>query len=84
MSHYLGMATKIDTPDVKQASLAEVSDPPAAADAFQQQIHDLGPYASKKRSISRLQNSKVMRTLGGRFSTHRRHAPQVAIPRPSC
>src|SRR6202041_3381458 len=28
MSHYLGMATKIETPDVKQASLAETADPP--------------------------------------------------------
>ncbi len=79
MSHYLGMATKIDTPDVKQASLAEVSEPlaPLTLSNGKFKIWDLG---LEEAVHITLQNSKVMRTLGGRFSTTGGTRPQVGDP----
>jgi len=79
MSHYLGMATKIDTPDVKQASLAEVSDPlaPLSLSNGKFTIWDLG---MEEAVHITLQNSKVMRTLGGRFATTGGTRPQVGDP----
>jgi len=79
MSHYLGMATKIETPDVKQASLAETADPPPPLTLSNGKftIWDLG---MEEAIHITLQNSKVMRTLGGRFSTTGGTRPQVGDP----
>ena len=79
MSHYLGMATKIETPDVKQASLAETTDPPPPLTLSNGKftIWDLG---LEEAIHITLQNSKVMRTLGGRFSTTGGTRPQVGDP----
>ncbi|HEX3997196.1 MAG TPA: TolC family protein [Pirellulales bacterium] len=79
LSHYIGMATKIETPDVKQASLAETADPPPPLSLSNSKfvIWDL----SLQDAIHiTLQNSKVMRTLGGRFSTTGGTRPQVGDP----
>jgi outer membrane protein TolC len=79
MSHYLGMATKIETPDLKQASLAEVADPPAPLTLSNSKftIWDLG---LEETIHITLQNSKVMRTLGSRFATTGGTRPQVGDP----
>lgn len=79
VSHYIGMATKIETPDVKQASLAEVADPapPLTLSNNKFTIWDL---TLEDAIHITLQNSKVMRTLGGRFSTTGGTRPQVTDP----
>ena len=79
VSHYIGMATKIETPDVNQARLAEATDPPPPLTLSNGKfvIWDLGLQDAIHIT---LQNSKVMRTLGGRFSTTGGTRPQVGDP----
>jgi hypothetical protein len=79
LSHYIGMATKIETPDVKQASLAEAADPPPPLSLSNSKF-TMWDLSLEDAIHITLQNSKVMRTLGGRFSTTGGSRPQVSDP----
>jgi outer membrane protein TolC len=77
LSHYVGMATKIEAPDVKNASLAEVQDaqaPLTLANSKYEQVWDL---SLEEAVHTALENSKIMRTLGARFASQGGTRPQV-------
>ena len=76
MSHYVGMATDIEHPDVETASLAEVElagqpftmTDPKYSEIWELSLQDAVRYA--------LENSKVMRSLGGRQASFGGQRPQ--------
>ena len=74
-----GWPTKIESPDVKQASLAEVCDPPPPLTLSNNKFTIWDLTLEDAMHIT-LKNSKVMRTLGGRFSTTGGTRPQVSDP----
>lgn len=78
LSHYIGMATKIETPDVKQASLAEVTDPLGPLTLSNPKYDRIWDLPLEDAIHITLENSKIMRTLGGRFASQGGTRPQVS------
>ena len=78
LSHYVGMATKIETPDVKQASLAEVNDPLGPLTLSNPKYDKIWDLPLEEAIHITLENSKVMRTLGGGFASQGGTRPQVS------
>ncbi|MEM9659644.1 MAG: hypothetical protein AAF961_14890, partial [Planctomycetota bacterium] len=68
LSHYVGVATEIDYPDVCHPTLEEVETtrPPLTLDNFQE--YDFWNMTLEEITRIALQNSQVLRTLGGRVS----------------
>jgi outer membrane protein TolC len=69
LSHYVGLATTIDYPDVETCSLSEVehaSEPLTLSRHAHQEPWDL---RLEDAVVIALENSKVMRNLGGRFAS---------------
>ena len=77
LSHYIGMATKIEQPDVKQASLMEATNPLPPLSLANTKYDSIWELTLQDAIHITLENSKVMRTLGGRFSTTGGTRPQV-------
>ncbi len=78
LSHYIGMATKIDVPDVKEPSLSEVNDPAAPLTLSNPHYDTIWDLSLEDAVHITLENSKVMRTLGGRFGSQGGSRPQVS------
>lgn len=77
LSHYVGMATKLEAPDVKTCSLAEVentAEPYTLSNNHYEKVWDL---PLEEAVHTALQNSKVLRTLGARFPSQGGTRPQV-------
>ena len=77
LRHYIGMATKIEQPDVKQASLIEATEPLPPLSLSNTKYDSIWELPLEDAIHITLENSKVMRTLGGRFSTTGGTRPQV-------
>jgi outer membrane protein TolC len=77
LSHYVGMATKIEAPDVKNSSLSEVEDAQPPLTLTNNKYEKVWDLTLEEAVHITLQNSKVMRTLGARFATQGGLAPQV-------
>lgn len=76
LSHYVGMATNIEHPDVQTATLAEVENtlqPLTVTDPKYAEIWELSLEEAVRIT---LENSKVMRTLGGRQASFGGQRPQ--------
>src|ERR1700676_3380180 len=78
LSHYIGMATKIEAPDVKEPSLSEVNDPAAPLTLSNPKFDSIWDLSLEDTVHITLENSKVMRTLGGRFGSQGGSRPQVS------
>lgn len=76
MSHYVGMATNLETPDVEAASLAEVTDAPQPFTLSDNRFDNLWELPLEDAVRIALENSKVMRTLGGRQASFGGQRPQ--------
>ena len=77
LSHYVGVATKLEAPDVQNCSLAEVQDVPpplTLANSHYEKIWDLSLEDAVHIALT---NSKVLRTLGARFASQGGTRPQV-------
>ena len=77
LSHYVGMATKLESPDVKNCSLAEVQDVDAPMTLTNNRYDKVWDLPLDEAVHMALQNSKVMRTLGARFASQGGTRPQV-------
>jgi outer membrane protein TolC len=66
LSHYVGMATDIEHPDVEVASLAEVEQVGSPLTVSDPKYDEIWELELKDAVRNALENSKVMRTLGGR------------------
>ncbi len=77
MSHYVGVATKLETPDLKTCSLSEVSNPPAPLSLSNSHYDKIWDLPLEEAVHLALENSKVMRTLGARFASQGGTRPQV-------
>ncbi len=77
LSHYVGMATKLEAPDVKTCSLAEVEDAQAPLTLTNNRYEKVWDLPLEEAVHTALQNSKVMRTLGARFASQGGTRPQV-------
>ncbi|HEV2969048.1 MAG TPA: TolC family protein [Pirellulales bacterium] len=77
LSHYVGMATKIEAPDVKNASLAEVQDAEAPLTLTNSKYEKVWDLSLEEAVHTALENSKIMRTLGARFASQGGTRPQV-------
>ena len=82
LSHYVGMATNIEYPDVNTCSLQEVNDPPAPLTISNPKFDEFWDLCLADAVRIALDNGKVLRSLGARsFAT-----PNIArtnIPGPS-
>ncbi len=77
LKHYIGMATQIEQPDVKQAPLSETCDPPPPLSLSNSHYVSIWELPLQEAILISLENSKVMRTLGARFATTGGSRPQV-------
>jgi outer membrane protein TolC len=77
LSHYVGMATKLEAPDVKNCSLAEVQDVEAPMTLTNNRYEKVWDLPLDEAVHTALQNSKIMRTLGARFASQGGTRPQV-------
>jgi outer membrane protein TolC len=77
LSHYVGMATKLEAPDVKNCSLSEVEDAQTPLTLTNNKYEKVWDLTLEEAVHITLQNSKVMRTLGARFASQGGTAPQV-------
>jgi hypothetical protein len=81
LSHYVGMATNIEYPDVKTCSLQEVNDPPAPLTISNAKFDEPWDLALADAVKIALENGKVMKTLGIRtFSTPNIARTNVGAP----
>ncbi len=69
LSHYVGMATNIEYPDVKTCSLQEVNDPPAPLTVSNPKFDEPWDLTLADAVKISLENGKVMRSLGVRVSS---------------
>ena len=79
MSHYVGMATNIEHPDLETASLAEVEhagQPLTVTDPKYAEIWELSLQDAVRFA---LENSKVMRSLGGRQASFGGQRQQLSL-----
>ncbi len=67
LSHYLDVATELDYPDVETSTLAEVTDALAPYTLDNYQFAHYWDLSLEDALQTALQNSKVFRSLGGRF-----------------
>ncbi len=67
LSHYVGMATNIEYPDVKTCSLQEVNDPPAPFTISNSKALEPWDLCLADAVRIALENGKVMRSLGVRL-----------------
>jgi outer membrane protein TolC len=67
LSHYVGMATNIEYPDVKTCSLQEVNDPPAPFTISNWKAQEPWDLCLSDAVRIALENGKVMRSLGVRL-----------------
>src|SRR5260221_11063461 len=72
------MATKLESPDVKNCSLAEVQDVDAPMTLTNNRYDKVWDLPLDEAVHTALQNSKVIRTLGSRFASQGGTRPQVA------
>ena len=77
LSHYVGMATKLEAPDVKNQSLSEVDNAEPPLTLTNNKYEKVWDLSLEEAIHITLQNSKVMRTLGARFATQGGTTPQV-------
>lgn len=80
MSHYLGKATQIEHPDVETQSLAEVNDVPQPFTLSNSKFDQIWELPLEKAVHFALENSKVMRTLGGRRANFGQRPQQDEAP----
>ena len=69
MSHYKGVATELEYPDVQQASLAEVSMAEAPLTLMNSESREIWDLRLEDAIQIALANSKVMRNIGGQVRT---------------
>ncbi len=67
LSHYVGMATNIEYPDVNTCSLAEVDNPPAPFTISHPNCDNVWDLSLEDAVRIALENGKVMRSLGARL-----------------
>lgn len=67
LSHYVGMATNIDYPDVDTCSLQEVCDPPPPLTLSNPNFDETFDLSLEDAVRIALENGKVMRSLGARL-----------------
>jgi outer membrane protein TolC len=67
LSHYVGMATNIEYPDVNTCSLAEVDNPPAPFTISHPNCDNVWDLKLEDAVRIALENGKVMRSLGARL-----------------
>ncbi len=67
LSHYVGMATNIEYPDVKTCSIQEVNDPPAPFTITNSKAQEPWDLCLADAVRIALENGKVMRSLGVRL-----------------
>lgn len=80
LSHYLGVATKIEYPDVEQCSLPDVENAQAPITLTNNRFEKTWDLPLEDAVRTALANSKVMRTIGGRLSAQGGTQPQVGEP----
>lgn len=80
LSHYKGVATEIEYPDVQQASLAEVEQAAAPLTLANSEAHEIWDLTLEETMRIALTNSKVMRTLGGQVPVFNAQAGQSFSP----
>ena len=68
MSHYVGMATDLEHPDVNQCSLSEVEKTRAPLTLDNARFDETWDLSLEEAVKITLENSKVMRSLGGRIT----------------
>ncbi len=76
MSHYVGMATNIEHPDVETCSLDEVQGTPQPFTLSDHKFDQVWELELQSAVRYALENSKVMRTLGGRQASFGGSRPQ--------
>ncbi len=77
LSHYVGMATKLEAPDVDNAHLSEVTNPMAPLSLSNMKFERIWDLQLEDAVHLALENSKIIRTLGARFATQGGTRPQV-------
>src|SRR5262245_46845158 len=81
MSHYVGMATNIEYPDVRTCSLQEVNDPPPPLTITNSKFDEFWDLCLADAVRIALENGKVMKSLGARlFSTPNIARTNIAGP----
>jgi len=68
LSHYVGMATNIEYPDVEECSLSEAVDVPPPLTLENTNFENTWELSLQEAVRISLENSKIMRTLGGRLT----------------
>ncbi|MDZ4818258.1 MAG: TolC family protein [Planctomycetota bacterium] len=77
MSHYVGMATKLEHPDVETCSLDEVQNIEQPFTVSKHEYSEIWELELQDAVRYALENSKVMRTLGGRQASFGGSRPQT-------
>lgn len=77
LSHYVGMATKLESPDVKTCSLSEVENVAAPITLTNNHFDSVWDLPLQEAVHTALENSKIIRTLGARFASQGGTRPQV-------
>jgi hypothetical protein len=80
MSHYVGMATNIEHPDVSQCSLSEVERTRAPFTLDNPKFDETWDISLEEATRITLENSKIMRSLGGRITLN---SSQTLAARPT-